>query len=139
MGDDPKPTGQPAKRVTLFYPYNYTVAWEYDPSQANYRRFTAGAPHVDQATGQQLHGTNVVVLFMRNWFIGRDDQQDFQITGIGRALFFLDGKVVEGKWTRASLSQPTYYWNAAGECVTLNSGGTTWIQVVPADAKVTVE
>jgi hypothetical protein len=139
LSDDPKPAGQSASRMTLYYPYNYSVAWEYDPSQEDYRRFTAGAPHVDQATGQQLRGANVVVLFMRNWFMGGDDQQDFQITGSGRALFFLDGKVVEGTWTRASLDQPTYYWSAAGERVTLNRGGTTWIQVVPAGAKVTVE
>ena len=139
LSEDPKIEGEAATRITLFYPYKYVVAWEYDPAQGDYLRFTAGAAHVDQTTGEQLRGTNVVVLYMRNWFMAWDDAQDFQVTGSGRALYFTGGKVVEGKWSRAAIDQPTYYWDAAGERVTLREGGTTWIQVVPIDAEVVFE
>lgn len=139
FSDDPQPAGKNATSVTLHYPYNYNVGWRYVPESNDYLRFTAGAPHVDQATGKQLRGSNVIVLFMRNWFLGGDDQQDFQVTGSGRALYFRDGKVMEGTWSRTSLNQTTNYFDGDGKAVLLEKGGTTWIQVVPVDAAVNVE
>ncbi|MHB1132637.1 MAG: DUF3048 domain-containing protein [Chloroflexota bacterium] len=139
FGVEPETVGKPAGAVTIQYPYDYQIRWQYDPAHNDYLRFRAGSPHVDRASGAQLRGANVVVLYMRNWFLGGDDQQDFQLTGSGKALYFLNGQVVEGKWTRASLGEPTLYWTATDERIDLNWGGTTWIQVVPADAEVTVE
>jgi hypothetical protein len=94
---------------------------------------------VDANTGEQLRGSSVVVMYAKNWFIGRDDQQDLEQVGSGKAIFFLDGTVNEGTWSRESLDEPTYFWNAAGERVRLNQGGTTWIQVVPLDTPVTYD
>jgi len=136
---DTRTQGEAAQRVTLSYPYGYDVVWEYDVAANDYLRFSAGAPHVDMTTGQQLRGNNVVVAFVKNWFMGGDDQQDFQLVGSGRAIYFIDGTVGKGTWSRAALDQPTYFLDAAGQPVALNRGGTTWIQVVPVDANVVYE
>ncbi len=125
--------GTPAGRITVAYPYGYKVQWQYDPAANEYRRFTNGVPHVDANDGEQLRAGNVVVLTMKNWFIGRDDQQDMQQTGSGRALIFRDGRLIEGKWTREALDKPTHLQTDSGEQVALKPGGATWIQVIPND------
>ncbi|MHB1414758.1 MAG: PEGA domain-containing protein [Chloroflexota bacterium] len=129
-------SGQPATELTLHYPYGYYVTWEYAPATNDYLRYSAGVPHIDAQNGEQLRGTNVIVLFMRNWFMGGDDQQDFQLTGSGQALLFQDGVVQEGQWSRASIDSVTRYYDESGNEVEFNKGGTTWIQVVPIDAEV---
>ncbi|MDA8216217.1 MAG: PEGA domain-containing protein [Dehalococcoidales bacterium] len=129
-------SGQTATELTLYYPYGYYVTWEYVAATNDYLRYSVGVPHVDAQNGEQLRGTNVIVLFMHNWFMGGDDQQDFQLTGTGRALFFQDGVVQEGQWSRDSIDSATRYYDESENEVLLNKGGTTWIQVVPVDAEV---
>ena len=136
----PQPaSGDEAHRIVLSYPHGYYVVWEYDAASNAYLRYTMGAPHVDANTGEQLRASSLVVLRMSNWFIGRDDQQDFKQVGSGEAIFFMDGRAREGTWTRESLDAPTYLWDEAGERVLLNGEGTTWIQVIPPDAPVDYE
>lgn len=131
--------GSQASRLTIYYPHGYEVNWVYSPENHDYARFHSGTPLRDAANGEQLRGSSVAVLYMENWFIGRDDQQDFAQVGSGKALFFLDGKMTEGTWSRESLDTPTLMWDEDGERVALNKGGTTWIQVVPIDGEVAYE
>ncbi len=125
--------GPPAGRISITYPYGYSVQWEYDPATNEYRRFMNGTPHADANDGVQLRAANVVVLTMKNWFIGRDDQQDMEQTGSGTAVVFRDGRVVKGVWTREALDKPTYLKTSSGEQIALHPGGSTWIQVIPND------
>ena len=116
--------GDEAGRVDLYYPSGYSVAWEYNKETNDYGRYTSGVAHTDANTGQQVRASNLIVMWAKNWFIGRDDQQDFEQVGSGHAQFFIDGHFAEGTWTREALTEPTYFWNAAGERVPLNAGGT---------------
>ena len=57
-------------------------------------------------------------------------------TGTGKALFFQDGNVVEGKWTKQSRTSRTKYTDSTGKEIQFNKG-QIWIQTVPEGSEVT--
>ena len=132
-------TASPAAwSINIDYPVaSYQVAYSYDADANLYYRYMEGAGHRDGATGELLTATNVVVQFVPDEVIDREGRLDLAQTGVGRALYFVDGTVTEGSWTKADYGSQTFFWDTAGNKIRLNPGGTTWIQLVPAQARVT--
>lgn len=133
--------GEQAHALALYYPFGHTVEWTYDPERNDYLRATSGEPDIDPNTGAQVRGTSIVVLFMNNWWIPGDElgRQDFEQVGSGEALFFMDGRVAKGSWSKESYQSPTVHYDESGNPMPLNSGGTTWIQVAPPDIELAIE
>lgn len=62
---------------------------------------------------------------------------DVKLVGKGRAWILRDGRLVVGRWRRASLGEPTVFETRAGEEIAL-SPGTTFVELVPkGDGEVT--
>lgn len=96
-------------------------------------RSQAGALHVDAATGQPIVATSVVVQFVPTWelaFRGGETYLDMQQTGVGRAVYFENGLVVEGSWFRPSLGDVTRYLAPDGSPIAFRPG-PVWVQIVP--------
>lgn len=128
-----------ATHIAISYPPLgwYDVAYDWDPTTNFYPRMMDGAPHRDMLTGDQYQARNVVIQVVPDEVIDREGRLDLAQVGEGKAWYFLDGTVIEGIWTKADFGSQTFFWDTAGNLVRLNAIGTTWIQLVPPEARVT--
>jgi hypothetical protein len=126
-----------AEEITIVHPDGYTVEYVYDAEDNSYLRRMQRQRHIDASDGVQYRPKNVAVQFVRAWPIPGDTagRMDMELVGEGPAYFFLDGKVVEGKWQKRGLTSPTIFLDQQGNKVTFNEG-QTWIQVVPTGSKL---
>lgn len=146
---DPKPLAFELDGATLdttetataikvpFSPYN-NVEWTFDESSSTYQRINDGAPFIDTDGNEQIHATNVVILFAK-YIPGPMNKgsvtYNIPLDTEGDAIVFSGGLRVDGEW-KGSADQPPVLTDAAGSPILL-APGNTWFQVVPDDVKVT--
>jgi Protein of unknown function (DUF3048) N-terminal domain/Protein of unknown function (DUF3048) C-terminal domain len=131
-------SGEPATSIKIRYPPLgwYDVSYEYDSDTNQYLRVMDGYRHRDSFTGLQLAASNVIVQIVPDDVIDREGRLDLAQTGEGPAYFFVDGVEIDGTWTKADYGSQTFFWDTAGNLVRLNTGGTTWIQLVPPEGRL---
>ena len=116
----------------------YQVEWDYETTTNSYKRKN-GEPHTDLNNKQQLDAKVIVVQFERESNANDDYPGNVHLLygtiGSGKALIFQDGKVVEGKWIKASRTARTKYVDGTGREVEFNRG-QIWIHTVPEGSKV---
>jgi hypothetical protein len=120
-----------------------TITYRYDRVTNTYPRGVTGEPtQTDAGTGRRVAPSNVVVMLMSFGPLndGHPDKRrlEAKVVGSGKAWISTNGRTIEGTWTKASLTAPTRYFDAAGQPVTLTVG-QTFIQVMPLGSKVTVQ
>jgi hypothetical protein len=116
----------------------YSAAFRYDEVDNTYSRFmgfdAAGnpLPHVDRDTGDQIVVKNLVVQFASEKGIAGDDagRLEYQLIGSGTGLVFIDGKVIEATWSKASRDARTKFYDFNGQEIEFNRG-KFWVAVVP--------
>jgi hypothetical protein len=130
--------GVPATNIRVRYPPIgwYDVTYEYDPSTNQYFRLMDGYRHRDQFTGLQLSASNVIVQVVPDDVIDREGRLDLAQTGEGPAYYFVDGVEVDGMWTKADYGSQTLFWDTAGNLARFNPYGTTWVQLVSPQGRV---
>jgi hypothetical protein len=113
-------------------PAGYSVSYQFDSTNGTYARSVGGAPAIDKETGQQIAVNNVVALLTSMTPIRGDKAGRIRIVtvGRGRALFFMDGQVMQGTWSKPALLGPLTFRDERGRLVQFKPG-TTWIEVVP--------
>ena len=118
---------------------SYQVEWNYDSTSNTYKRKNGGSDHLDLNNNQQLVAKNIVVQFEKESNANDGYPGNVHLlygtTGSGKALIFMDGKAVEGKWNKQSRTARTKYVDANGKEVEFNRG-PIWIQTVPEGSKV---
>jgi hypothetical protein len=131
-------SGEQSTKVRIRYPPlgYYDVDYTYDPDTNRYQRVMDGYRHRDYLTGEQLAATNVVIQVVPDEVIDREGRLDLAQTGEGRAYYFMDGVAIEGSWSKASYGSRTFFWDTAGNLIRFNPGGTTWIQLVPPEGRI---
>jgi len=85
-------------------------------------------PHIAES-GKQIAPVNLIVQKIAS----TEDKSN--LVGEGDAWVFSDGKVVRGRWTRASLEERTTFSDAAGNEVKLTPG-STWVHFITSDEPV---
>ena len=120
----------------------YGVEWVYQKLDNTYLRKNGGVAHMDRNTKKQIAAKNVVVLFMKesaaNDGYQNNAHQLYATTGSGDALFFMDGKEIEGTWKKSNREARTLLFDSTGKEITLNRG-TTWFEIQPLDGEVTAK
>lgn len=127
---DDNPANNPGvKRITVNYSGSqYRAQFRYLKNRNIYRRYMAGSPHVDTATGNPITVKNVVVIRMPTRKRGKYAVMD--TIGSGKALVFTDGKVTKGKWRQKSPRDRIELLNKQGKQIPLNRGDT-WFAIQP--------
>lgn len=127
-------TGEPAGSVRMEYRGNIVTAvqWAWDAGAGAWKRSHDTGPHNDTA-GVQVNAQNVVVQFVTYHNTPYVDQSgapvpEADLVGEGDVWVLSDGKVVKGRWTRASEDQVTQYVDAAGAPIRLTPG-RTWVEL----------
>ncbi|MGD9891779.1 MAG: DUF3048 domain-containing protein [Dehalococcoidia bacterium] len=108
----------------------FAGGWTYDAGSNSYRRAMAGVPHVDGLTGNQLTFKNVVLQVMPARIASREGHVVYSQIGEGQAYVFLDGRMIDAVWSKASPEDRTRYWYRNGAEVQFNRGAT-WIALIP--------
>lgn len=123
------PDGQDCEVVSLYYPHNQPH-WEYNSADGLYYRYQFGTAHVDANNNEQLTATNIIVLDV-DWEYYNPNEKKYlniTVTGEGAGKYITQGKVIDITWKRATEQDPTRYYDAAGNEISINPG-KTWVQV----------
>ncbi len=135
---DERPTGG---SIRVVYPQN-TVVYDYDRATNTYLRGVTGAKeHIDAADGGRVAPRNVVIMLVSFGPLndGSDKKRlEARVVGSGKAWIATNGRTIEGTWEKTALTDPTRFFDAAGQPVTLTIG-QTFIQVMPLGSSITIE
>jgi len=125
--------------TAVYSPRGFDVRFAYDRNSNSYLRYMGGYAHTDYGTGQQIAVKNVAV--MVSDIVGPLDiygHMDIRTVGSGPLYFFNDGNVIEGFWSRDSISQPFEFRANNGRIIEF-TGGSTWIAVVQDTSKISYQ
>lgn len=134
--DDAPPAERP-DRASLAITYGdpkADVLWTFDPAGDDYVRSQGGKNQADE-DGTAVRAKNVVVQYTKVSVIDEVGRRRIVTVGDGDALIALDGLAVHGTWHKDDRTSRTRFYDASGNQIRFNAG-TTWIEVVPEDAKV---
>ncbi|WP_157738088.1 DUF3048 domain-containing protein [Aneurinibacillus soli] len=120
--------GETATSIHVMYSKRNTAGYEYDAATKQYKRLTAGKPHMDKETGKQLTVTNVLVIAAHHRTLDQEGRLEIDTTGPGQGYMFQHGKALSVTWERRNDGAIRAYQN--GVEVKLYPG-TTWVNVVP--------
>ncbi len=123
--------------ITVDFSYaQYRADYQYNQQDNTYLKYVGGEPHMDRETGEQLEANNVVVMLTDIVPSGNvAGHMIARTTNSGRALFFMDGNMIEGTWDRTSVSDPFEFMDDDGNKILFNRG-TTWISMIESMDKV---
>jgi hypothetical protein len=126
----------PVQRISINFGET-AVSWDWNAARHAWMRSQDGSADVDQ-TGSQLSATNVIVQFVPYITSGMATGEGVppvpiptgQLVGHGSAWYLSGGRLVEGLWSRSSLTTSTRFTDGSGAPVPLTPG-RTWVELVP--------
>jgi hypothetical protein len=133
-------SGKATTDFTIEYP-EATSYWKGDGS-GNLLRDQDGKPHLDGVSEEQVSAKNVVVLEVQ---IDRTTYVDARygpipktiMVGSGKVWVFIDGKHIEGTWSKATQTSPIELLDSTGAVIKL-APGNTWVELKPDTATMTI-
>ncbi|HUV46660.1 MAG TPA: DUF3048 domain-containing protein [Candidatus Bathyarchaeia archaeon] len=113
---------------------DYTVTWDYDKVNNEYKRSNGGEAHLDLNNNQQLTAKNVVIQFSKESSANDGYPGNIHLLygtiGEGKALVFQDGQAIKAKWSKASRKGRTEFTTESGKEIKFVRG-RIWIEVLP--------
>lgn len=117
---------------------DYSSIFTYNQQNDTYLKHTGydssdqPIPVKDQETGAQVEVKNLIIQFATEVSVIGDEKGrlDYQLLGSGKGLVFIDGKVVDATWSKASRDERTIFYDMDGNEVEFNRG-KFWIAIVP--------
>jgi hypothetical protein len=124
-----RPTGG---TIAVAYKEN-SISYKYDRATNTYRRYVGGAVQVDAADKKPVAPRNVVVMLVKFGPLNDGHPQKGRLEaaniGKGTAWISTNGVTLKGTWRKANAKDPTRFYDAKGNPVTLTAG-QTFIQVL---------
>jgi hypothetical protein len=125
--------GNGANKVTLHFSGYTTPYFEYHSEDKLYYRFQYGKEHIDSVTGEQLAFKNIIIQFVKEWDIDKNDYQTMDLEdAAGKGIYITNGKAVLITWKKNEADRFMRYYNEAGDELTINPG-KTYITLFPKD------
>lgn len=119
---------------------DFSVVWNYDNKTNSYMRTNGGVPHIDKNSGKVLETKNVVVMFAKESAVndGYDSGQHilYQTVGSGEMLFFKNGQVAKGTWSRNNTEKQVKFFDNSNSEISIVRG-QVFIEILPTGNKVT--
>ena len=117
----------------------YEVSWQYDKENNLYKRLNGGKPHIDLNVDQQLTTKNLVIQFVTEARANDGYPGNVHLIlgtkGKGKILFFKDGQVELGTWSKLKRTSRTIFYDSKGKEIAFNPGHI-WISVLPISTDV---
>lgn len=98
--------------------------FEYNPEDKLYYRYQYGDKHIDELTGEQLAYKNIILQYStwRNYDENGYLNIDVDAGNVGK--YIVNGKAIDITWKKHTPWGPTYYYDANGNQITLDTGKT---------------
>ncbi len=123
--------GSNVNKITVDFSGYNTPYLEYNATDKLYYRYQFGAVHKDAVTGKQLTFKNIIIQFVKEWDIDKNDYQTMDLTDAsGSGYYITNGKMVPITWKKKEATRWMRYYNEAGEELTINPG-KTYIALFP--------
>lgn len=111
------------------------VYWSWSRRAGAWLRAHGDVPHTLEG-GEQVSATNVVIQVVEVTAsqivdAAGNHSPDVELTGSGKAYVFRDGRVIVGRWERASLDDVTTFITKDGTEISL-APGPTWVELLPS-------
>lgn len=133
--------GIAANSIKLPYSNSYSVSYKYDAETKKYTRYYNKTIQKDWKTKEVVQTKNIIVTFAKNSRLNDGsgkDRQNLSNIGTLNGYYITNGKAIKIKCTKTSRSSQTVYKDLEGNEIDVNDGNT-FIQIVPIDAKVTIQ
>lgn len=116
---------------------DFLAEWRFDKEKNDYARWTGGKIHAD-ADGVEVRAKNIIVIPSKYVTLDSYGRQriDKVESGTGAAYIFRDGEVMAGKWLKANKDSRRKFFDNNDKEISFNAG-TTWIEVLPVENKLT--
>jgi len=128
----------PYKAPTSRDKVGYTSEFRYDETSGQYLRYVNNDAYKDEKTKIHLSASNVIIQRANHKVIDNEGRLKVDLVGKGSGFFLTKGKSMPITWEKSSRRAATVYYDSEGNEIVLNVG-VTWIQVIPADMKLTVK
>jgi hypothetical protein len=126
------------KVSSVHLPFSATYAdvwWTWDRKNGQWLRAHGDLPHLVES-GEQVSADNVVVQVVDEVIGPRGGiTPHLTLTGSGKAYVFRDGRMIAGRWERASLHDVTRFVAKDGTEIPL-APGRTWVELLPSTVEV---
>jgi len=129
--DAPEADRGDVSKITIDYSIpQYKSIFDYDSTSNKYVKSVAGSISTDRESGEQIEVNNLIVMVTDIRESGDSaGHMIVRTTQEGEAFYFLDGKIVEGTWSRSSALYPFTFKDKEGNVVLFNRG-QTWVGMV---------
>lgn len=125
--------------LTIAWPGQFRVHYEYDPSSNRYQRFWAGTRQVDgEDNTTPVAPSTIAIMRAGNTFAdGPGGYNDMAIEGEGSAEVHQDGQVIRGTWRKDERykNDPVHFMDEAGNEITFTRG-QVWVMAVEPHIEV---
>jgi hypothetical protein len=110
-----------------------TPNFEYNATDKLYYRNQFNGAHKDSLTGEQLRFKNIIVQFVKEWDIDKNDYQTMDLENAsGSGYYITNGKMINITWKKNEANRVMRYYDESGEELTINPG-KTYITLFPRD------
>jgi hypothetical protein len=138
--DDASTADRPAGgTLTIGWPGQFKVSYEYNPTTNRYERFWAGVKQFDGADKKLIAPSVVAVMRATNTYMdGPGGYNNVAIEGSGDLTVYEDGKAITGTWKKDANNKkdPVHFLDAQGKPITFTRG-QVWIMAVEPTISVT--
>ena len=133
--------GTAATTIKLPYSKVYTVSYKYDAEAKKYTRYYNKTMQKDWKTKKTVQAKNIIITFAKNTKLNdgsKKDRQNLYNIGTLDGYYITNGKAIKIKCEKKSRKAQTVYKDLEGNEIKVNDGNT-FVQIVPINAKVTIE
>lgn len=133
--------GITATNIKLPYSKSYSVSYQYDAENKKYTRYYNKTMQKDWQTKEPVQTKNIIITFAKNSVLNDGSGKDRQnLSNIGTldGYYITNGKAIKIKCSKTSRKAQTVYKDLEGNEIDVNDGNT-FVQIVPLNAKVTIE
>lgn len=124
--------GTECNKVSIKYPYNKPY-FTYNSEDKFYYRYQFGEIHKDSNTGEQLKFKNIIIQFVKEWDIDKNDYQTMDINDAkGSGYYISNGQAVPITWQKNEKQKWMRYFDVSGEELKINPG-KTYIAIYPSN------
>lgn len=111
----------------------YKPYFKYNTGDKLYYRYQFSDLHKDANTGKQLSFKNIIIQFVKEWDIDKNDYQTMDLEdAAGKGYYITNGKTVEITWKKKEKTRWMRYYDAAGKELSINPG-KTYIAIFPVN------
>lgn len=133
--EDAQFEGTPVKLISFQYSTNNKVRYEYNAESGRYFRWINDVAMVDKESGTQVGVHNVIIQRANHKKVTGTVYTNIDLFGSGEALYFSQGIMKKGTWSRANKDELTVFYDENGQELCFPSG-KTFIQILRTDTPV---